>query len=220
LIPRSLFSLTIFLNTFKNRSAPVAQPKHGARRGRPAQLFFATSEIFPEDSMSISTQLLPEFDQEMGAARRTLERIPEDKLAWKPHEKSMTLGRLAGHIAELPGMGKSVMNDDALDFANRPAGQLAPKPTVAGSQKHVLELFDKNVSALRAGIVAASDEHWARNWKLSMGEKTFYDGPRLGAVRRMLMNHVIHHRAQLGVYLRLNGVPVPSVYGPSADEGR
>jgi len=186
----------------------------------PAQLFFATSETFQEDSMSISAQLLPEFDQEMAAARRTLERIPEDKLAWKPHEKSMTLGRLAGHIAELPGMGKSVMNDDALDFANRSADELPRKPTVAESQKHVLELFDKNVAALRAGIAAASDEQWARNWKLSAGEKTFYDGPRIGAVRRMLMNHIIHHRAQLGVYLRLNGVPVPSVYGPSADEGR
>jgi uncharacterized damage-inducible protein DinB len=170
--------------------------------------------------MGASAELLPEFDLEMAAARRTLERIPEDKLAWKPHEKSMTLGRLAGHIAELPGMGVSVIKDDFLDFANRPAGELPRKPTVAESQKHVLELFDKNVAALRAGIAGASDQHWAKNWKLSMGEKTFYDGTRMGAMRRMVMNHVIHHRAQLGVYLRLNGVPVPSVYGPSADEGR
>jgi uncharacterized damage-inducible protein DinB len=170
--------------------------------------------------MGVSAEFLPEFDAEMAAARRTLERIPEDKLAWKPHEKSMLLGRLAGHIAELPGMGVSVMKDDALDFANRPAGEPARKPAVAESQKHVLELFDKNVAALRAAIVGASDEHWAKNWKLSMGEKTFYDGTRMGAMRRMVMNHVIHHRAQLGVYLRLNDVAVPSVYGPSADEGR
>jgi len=170
--------------------------------------------------MGVSAEFLPEFDSEMASTRRTLERIPEDKLGWKPHEKSMLLGRLAGHIAELPGMGVSVMKDDALDFAKRPAGELSRKPTVAESQKHVLELFDKNVSALRAAIVSASDEHWGKNWKLSMGEKTFYEGPRMGAMRRMVMNHVIHHRAQLGVYLRLNDAAVPSIYGPSADEGR
>ena len=170
--------------------------------------------------MGVSAAFLPEFDLEMASTRRSLERIPEDKLGWKPHEKSMTLGRLAGHIAELPGLGVSVIKDDGLDFANRPAGEIARKPTVAESQKHVLELFDKNIAALRAGIAGASDEHWGKKWKLSMGEKTFYEGPRMGAMRRMVMNHVIHHRAQLGVYLRLNDVAVPSVYGPSADEGR
>jgi uncharacterized damage-inducible protein DinB len=170
--------------------------------------------------MGVSAEFLPEFDSEMASTRRTLERIPEDKLGWKPHEKSMTLGRLAGHIAELPGMGVIVIKEDALDFAKRPAGELAPKPTVAESQKHVLELFDKHVTALRAGIAGASDEHWAKKWKLSMGEKTFYEGTRMGAMRRMVMNHVIHHRAQMGVYLRLNDVAVPSVYGPSADEGK
>ena len=170
--------------------------------------------------MSVTAEFLPEFDSEMASARRTLERIPEDKLAWKPHEKSMTLGRLAGHIAELPGMGVSVMKEDALDFAKRPAGEPARKPNVAESQKHVLELFDKNVAAARAAIAGASDERWAGKWTLSAGERKFYDGTRFGAMRRMMMNHVIHHRAQLGVYLRLNDVAVPSVYGPSADEGR
>ncbi len=170
--------------------------------------------------MGVSGEFLREFDLEMAAARRTLERIPEDKLDWKPHAKSMTLGRLAGHIAELPGMGVIVMKDEALDFAKRPAGELAPRPTVAESQKHVLELFDKHIAAVRTAIAGASDERWAKNWKLSMGEKTLYEGPRMGAMRRMVMNHVIHHRAQLGVYLRLNDVAVPSVYGPSADEGR
>jgi uncharacterized damage-inducible protein DinB len=167
--------------------------------------------------MSVSAELLPEFDLEMAAARRTLERIPEDKLGWKPHEKSMTLGRLAGHIAELPGMGVRVMQSEGFDVANRPAGT---KPLVAESRKHVLEIFDKNVADARAAFAGASAEHWAKNWTISAGEKKFYDGPRSGAVRRMLMNHVIHHRAQLGVYLRLNDVAVPSVYGPSADEGR
>lgn len=170
--------------------------------------------------MAVTAEFLPEFDQEMASTRRTLERIPEDKLDFKPHEKSMPLGRLAGHIAELVGMGEIVMKDEGLDFANRPAGELGRKPTVAESQKHVLELFDKNITALRAAIVGASDEHRAKKWKLSMGGKVFYEGPRMGAMRRMMMNHVIHHRPQLGVYLRLNEVPVPSVYGPSADEGR
>src|SRR5271166_5727392 len=118
--------------------------------------------------MGVSAEFLPEFDMEMAAARRTLERIPEDKLGWKPHEKSMTLGRLAGHIAELPGMGVRVLKDDALDFAIRPAGEPPRKPNVAESQKHVLELFDKNIASLRAGIVGASDEHWAKKWKLSI----------------------------------------------------
>ena len=170
--------------------------------------------------MSVGAEFLPEFDLEMASARRTLERIPEDKLAWKPHEKSMLLGRLAGHIAELPGMGVSVMKEDVLDFANRPAGELARKPAVTESQKHVLELFDKNVAALRAAIASASDERLAGNWKLLIGERKLYDGTRIGALRRMVMNHIIHHRAQLGVYLRLNDVAVPSVYGPSADEGK
>ena len=121
--------------------------------------------------MGVSAEFLPEFDSEMAAARRTLERIPEDKLAWKPHEKSMTLGRLAGHIAELPGMGVKVMKEDALDFANRPAGEPARKPNVAESQKHVLELFDKNVAALRAAIAGASDERWAKKVEALGGRK-------------------------------------------------
>jgi uncharacterized damage-inducible protein DinB len=170
--------------------------------------------------MTQSAQLLPEFDQEMAATRRTLERIPEAKLTWKPHDKSMPLGRLAGHIAELVGMGVLVMKEDSLDFAARRAAEPGIKPTVAESQKHVVELFDKNVAALRPAIAGATDEQWARTWTLSAGERKFYEGSRLGAMRRMVMNHIIHHRAQLGVYLRLNDVPVPSVYGPSADEGK
>ena len=107
--------------------------------------------------MSISADFLPEFDSEMAAARRTLERIPEDNLVWKPHEKSMLLGRLAGHIAELPGMGILVMRDDALDFSKRPAGELGSKPTVAESQKHVVELLDKNVAALKQRLMTIAD---------------------------------------------------------------
>jgi uncharacterized damage-inducible protein DinB len=167
--------------------------------------------------MGVSDGLLTEFDLEMASTRRTLERIPEDKLTWKPHEKSMGLGRLAGHLAELPGFGLRMMQMDRFDLGNRPPGQ--KPPVVAESQKHVLEIFDKNVAQLREAIAGASDADLQKNWTLALGEKKIYDGPRMGALRRMMMNHMIHHRAQLGVYLRLNGVPVPSVYGPSADEG-
>jgi uncharacterized damage-inducible protein DinB len=167
--------------------------------------------------MAISEALLPEFDQEMASARRTLERIPEDQLGWKPHEKSMTLGRLAGHVAELPGFGATAIQTEELDFASRPAGW---KPMVAESRKQVLELFDKTVADARAAIVATSDDQWGKPWRLSAGEKVFFSGSKIAAVRRMMMNHIIHHRAQLGVYLRLNNVAVPSLYGPSADEGK
>ena len=166
--------------------------------------------------MGATDGLLKEFDLEMASTRKTLERIPEDKVAWKPHEKSMGLGRLAGHLAELPGFGLRMMQSDSFDLANRTPGQ---KPTVAESQKHVVELFDKNVAQLRAAIAGANDADLQKNWTLAAGDKKIYDGPRIGALRRMMMNHMIHHRAQLGVYLRLNNVPVPSVYGPSADEG-
>jgi uncharacterized damage-inducible protein DinB len=167
--------------------------------------------------MGVSAEFLPEFDLEMASARRTLERIPEDKLAWKPHDKSMSLGRLAGHVAELPSMGVRVMQSDSFDVGSRPAGL---KPLVAESQKHVLEIFDRNVAEARAAMAKAGDAEWAKNWSISLGDKKFYDGPRSGALRRMMLSHIIHHRAQLGVYLRLNGVAVPSVYGPSADEGK
>ena len=166
--------------------------------------------------MGANEGLLQEIDLEMASTRKTLERIPEDKLAWKPHEKSMLLGRLAGHLAELPGFGMRMIEADSFDLANRPQGQ---KPLVAESQKHVLEIFDRNVAQLRAAIAGVSDANMAKNWTLALGEKKIYDGPRIGALRRIMVNHMIHHRAQLGVYLRLNNVPVPSVYGPSADEG-
>jgi uncharacterized damage-inducible protein DinB len=161
-----------------------------------------------EDAMAMSEGLLAEFDQEMVSTRKTLERIPEDKLSWKPHDKSMLLGRLAGHIAELPGMGTRVLQSQLFDVANR--ADPSRKPTVAESQRHVLEIFDKNVAEFRASLGSASDADLERTWTLAFGEKKIYSGPRMGALRRMMMNHMIHHRAQLGVYLRLNGVAVPS----------
>jgi len=167
--------------------------------------------------MKLSELFLAEFDQEMTTARKTLERIPEDKLSWKPHEKSMPLNRLAGHIAELAGWAVSVVQQDSLDFA--PAGQPPMQPTIATSRKQVLEIFDKGREASKKAIAGATDEQMMKNWSLLRGGQTLFAMPRFLVLRSFCINHVIHHRAQLGVYLRLNDVPVPSVYGPSADEG-
>ena len=164
--------------------------------------------------MKITDALLPEFDQEMANTRKTLERIPEDKLAWKPHEKSMTLGRLAGHVAELPGFGTTTIQTDSLNLS---AGEY--KPLVPTSRAQVLEAFDKKAAEARAAIAGASDEHLMKPWSLEFGGKTMFTMPRAAVLRTMMLSHLIHHRAQLGVYLRLNDIPVPSIYGPSADEG-
>ena len=167
--------------------------------------------------MKISDMFLPEFDQEMTTARKTLERIPEDNLGWKPHEKSMTLGRLAGHVAELAGWAVPTLTQDSLDFA--PPGQPPMQPTIATSRKQVLDIFDKNREESRRAIAGASNEEFVKNWTLLRGGQTIMTMPKIAVLRSFCINHIIHHRAQLGVYLRLNEIPVPSVYGPSADEG-
>ena len=166
--------------------------------------------------MSISDGLLREFDQEMKSTRKYLERMPEGKPDWKPHPKSMAMGRLAGHVAELIGFATMIVQSDGMDMAQRPRDR---KPLVAETQKQVLDVFDQKTTEARAAIAATSDAQWMQPWKLSMGAQTFYDGARIGALRTMMMNHLIHHRAQLGVYYRMNGVPLPATYGPSADEG-
>jgi uncharacterized damage-inducible protein DinB len=167
--------------------------------------------------MKLSDLYLSEFDQEMASARKTLERIPEDKLSYKPHEKSMPLDRLAGHVAELAGWAVTTINQDSLDFM--PPGQPPYQPTIATSRKQVLEIFDRNREMSRKAIADASDEHLMKNWSLLRGGQTLLSMPRFAVLRSFWLNHLIHHRAQLGVYLRLNNIPVPSVYGPSADEG-
>jgi uncharacterized damage-inducible protein DinB len=163
--------------------------------------------------MKISDALLPEFDVEMANTRKTLERVPEDKLDWRPHLKSMTLGRLAGHVAELPGWATATVRTDKLNLDT--AGL---KPLVASSRNQVMEEFDKRVVEARAALAETSDERFMQPWSLEYGGKTLFTLPRVAVVRSMMLNHIIHHRAQLGVYLRLNDVPVPSIYGPSADE--
>jgi len=165
---------------------------------------------------TITQGLLQELEMEMPATRKTLERIPE-KFDWTPHQKSMTLGRLAQHISELPDWAVKAISLDELDLA--PPGVQPPKPQVATSRSQVLANFEKNLAGARAALAGTNDEHLMKPWSLKMGGKTILTMPRLAVVRNFVLNHNVHHRAQLGVYLRLNDIPVPSVYGPSADEG-
>lgn len=166
--------------------------------------------------MAISQSLLPEFDHETAHTRRTLERVPDDRFEWKPHQKSMSMGRLAGHLAEVLDWGVTVVEHDAFDMA--PPGGTSFKPPVLGAAAEVVDLFDKNRAAARAAIAGASDEHLLKTWSLLSGGKTILSMPRIAVLRAFVMSHMIHHRAQLGVYLRLNDLPVPAIYGPSADE--
>jgi len=166
--------------------------------------------------MGLSQALLPEFDMEMANTRKTLERIPTDKFGWKPHEKSFPMGDLATHVANIPTWAVYTIKEDSIDIAP-PDGQPFPSPK-ASSQQELLEMFDKNTAAARAAIADASDDHLLKSWTLMKGGQKVFSVPRVGALRSFVMNHIIHHRAQLGVYLRLNDIPVPSIYGPSADE--
>lgn len=167
--------------------------------------------------MGLSEALLPEFDHEAANTRKTLERVPEGKQGWKPHKKSMTMGDLAAHLAQIPGWAVETIKTDSLDVA--PPGAPPQQIPRAKSRKEVLETFDKNVAAARVAIAGASDAHLLKPWSLLAGGKTVFTMPRIAVLRSFIMSHSIHHRAQLGVYLRLNDVPVPAIYGPSADEG-
>jgi uncharacterized damage-inducible protein DinB len=165
--------------------------------------------------MTTAELLLQDYDMEIAMTRRTLERIPQDRPDFKPHEKSMAMGRLAMHVATLPRFGVTILTTPSLDMA-------APDqkwPDMTFRTKDILvATFDANAAAARAALVGCSDETLAEPWKFSFGERVISDGPRSLAYRHMFFNHLIHHRAQLGVYLRLNNLPVPGVYGPSADE--
>lgn len=166
--------------------------------------------------MAIKDAILAEFDGEMANTRKTLERVPDDRFDWTPHEKSMAMGGLASHIANLVGWAAMTMTSDSFDLA--PGGIPAKLPGFS-STKALLEAFDANVAASRAALGAASDEAYLGPWKLLSNGETLFTMPRTAVIRSFVMNHLIHHRAQLGVYLRLNNLPVPSIYGPSADEG-
>ena len=166
--------------------------------------------------MKLTEMLLPEFDNEMANTRKTLERIPEEKFDWKPHEKSMPLGTLAGHLAELAGWCVVTVKEDVFDI--QPPGGQAYQPLLPKSRKEVLDALDKGAREARAAIAECSDEYLMKNWSLLREGNTILTRPRINVIRDFVLSHGIHHRAQLGVYLRMNNVPVPGVYGPSADE--
>ena len=166
--------------------------------------------------MSISASLLPEFDVEMWKTRKTLERVPEDKLDFRPHAKSMTMGGLATHIANMLGWAKITIEQDSFDYA--PPGSEPYHEEPIKSRAELLAKYDEALAATRAALAAVSDEALMTDWSLLAGGKVVFTMPRVACLRSMIFSHLIHHRAQLCVYLRMNDVPVPALYGPSADE--
>ena len=163
--------------------------------------------------MPISELLLPEFDEEMKKTRTTLERVPEDKKDFAPHAKSMPLNKLAPHVAQLAGFGLSILTTPELDFATS-----SYKPLPFESAAQLVSVLDDGAAKVRAALQSTPDEAWTQNWKLSFQGKPIFAGSRFLAYRQMFLNHLVHHRAQLGVYLRLNDKPLPATYGPSADD--
>jgi len=163
--------------------------------------------------MTINEFLLAEFDDEMKNTRRTLERVPADKPEFAPHPKSMPLGRLAPHVAQLPSFGLTILTTPELDFS-----QGSFKPVTLESAAQLVRVFDEGASKTRNALIGLREDAWNDHWKLAMQGKVLFEGSRFLAYREMFLNHLVHHRAQLGVYLRLNDQPVPSIYGPSADE--
>jgi len=166
--------------------------------------------------MSIAQSLLPEFDHEMAGTRKTIERIPDDKLDWKAHPKSNTIGWVAAHLANIVKWTDYTLTSDSLDIA--PPGKEPMRTPVPSSIAEILETFDKNLAISRAKLVKASDEELMKPWSLLSGGQTVLTMPKIGVLRTFVLNHSIHHRGHLCVYLRLNDIPVPALYGPSADE--
>jgi uncharacterized damage-inducible protein DinB len=166
--------------------------------------------------MPLAELLLPEFDEEMTATRQVLARVPEGKTSWKPHPKSMTLGRLATLVAELPGWVVNTLTSDELDIM--PPGGPPPRFEELPSIARILELFDRNAAAARAALTKASDTDFQKPWAFKVGGRTITTNPKYTVYRRTVLNHLAHHRGQLTVYLRLTGAAVPAVYGPTADE--
>ena len=163
----------------------------------------------------IADAFIAEMEHEAKVARTCLERIPADKFSWKPHEKSMAFGHLASHIAEMFGWTPSTLGSDELDFS-----KMDYKPFVPETSEQLLEFFDKNVREAMETLQNAPDELFMENWTMRNGETVYFTMPKVGVMRSFILNHIVHHRGQLSVYLRLNDIPVPSIYGPSADEGQ
>jgi uncharacterized damage-inducible protein DinB len=162
--------------------------------------------------MAIKDALLPEFDHEMQVTRKVLARVPDGKFDWQPHDKSMSFGRLAGHVAEIPGWVKETLTRDSVDIGG------GFTPTVYTTRDEVLARFDALVTSARATLAAATDAEFMAPWTLKDKGKEIFTLPKAAVLRSFVFSHTVHHRGQMSVYLRLNDVPVPSIYGPSADE--
>ena len=163
--------------------------------------------------MSIAEGLLPEFDREMGVTRRLLARVPDGQFAWKPHDKSMTLGRLAEHLAQLPEWAAITIAQDGIEMGPPPADHQPPATRAA-----VLGLFDQNVAKARLTLRGRSDAELMAPWTLKAQGKEVFTMPKANVLRSFVLNHLVHHRGQLSVYLRMHNVAIPSIYGPSGDE--
>jgi uncharacterized damage-inducible protein DinB len=162
--------------------------------------------------MSIRDGLLADYDHEMGTTRRLLERLPDDRLSWKPHPRSMTLGGLATHLSTIPHWAGTILNDASFDLAAAP-----PNVAEKASRADILAGFDELRRQTRAWMDKTDAEYQAL-WTLKRGGQQVFSVPRVAAFRSFVLHHMIHHRGQLSLYLRLNDVPVPAIYGPSADE--
>ena len=166
--------------------------------------------------MSIAQLLLPELDQETTKTRKTLDRLPDQHWTWKPHDRSPTLGWLAAHLANMPEWGLMTLSRDSLDIA--PVSGPAYKPAAPTNRREALQLFAANIAKFRAALEAATDDQLQKPWTLLRGGKTVFTMSRYAVLRGSVLNHLIHHRAQMAVYLRLLNESVPAIYGPSADE--
>lgn len=166
-------------------------------------------------SNNIASALIAEMEHEAAVTRTCLERVPADKFSWKPHEKSMEFGRLASHVAEMFGWTPATLQQDELDFA-----KMDYKPFEPATTDDLLEYLDKNVAEAIDVLRNTTDEQFMGTWTMRNGETVYFSLPKVAVMRSFVMNHIVHHRGQLSVYLRLNDIPVPSIYGPSADEGQ
>ena len=162
--------------------------------------------------MAINDGLINELQQEAATTRKVLERIPTETYDWKPHEKSMSMHRLAAHVANMFGWFAPTLEQDELDFAG---GYEEPTPATT---EEMVALFDKNVASAMESLRRAEPEIFMKDWTLRNGEEIYFTLPKVAVIRSFVMNHIVHHRGQLSVYLRMNNIPVPALYGPSADE--
>ena len=166
-------------------------------------------------SNTIAASLIAELEQEGATTRKVLERITPETFDWKPHEKSMTMGKLATHVAEMHGWTMPTVLEPELDFAKMDYKPFEPKTT-----EDLVQHFEKNFNEAIETLKGAADDIWFEPWSLKNGDTTYFTMPRVVVMRSLVLNHIVHHRGQLSVYLRENNIPVPPMYGPSADEGQ